>query len=162
MPKFDVRVFEIIRIRVDAVEAETAEEACVKARDGYDPEGLLRESVVTKLKGEYADETSHYFVSSSDPGDALEKWFLATKRGPVPMTGQEMASLEDKVLDIVLPKKDWNVPVCRTGFGHNTLTVRARTEREAVEKALYEAGNHEYSEKEADYSADDGAMEVPS
>jgi len=58
------------------------------------------------------------------------------------------------------PVKQWNVPILRTGYGHAMIAVSARTEEEAIEKAIDEAGNESFSEKDADYSAPDGAMEV--
>lgn len=58
------------------------------------------------------------------------------------------------------PIKSWNVPILRTGYGHAMIAVSARTEEEAIEKAIDEAGNESFSEKDADYSAPDGAMEI--
>lgn len=52
----------------------------------------------------------------------------------------------------------WKVPVCRTGFGSRTINVIATTEAEAIEKAIDEAGNHEFSENDAEYTAPDGAF----
>jgi hypothetical protein len=45
------------------------------------------------------------------------------------------------------------VSVCRTGYGHRDIEVTARSEAQAVELALDEARNHEYSESSSDYSA---------
>lgn len=52
----------------------------------------------------------------------------------------------------------WKVPVCRTGFGSRTMEVIATTEEEALQKAIDEAGNHEFSENDAEYTATDGAF----
>ena len=52
----------------------------------------------------------------------------------------------------------WKVPVCRTGFGSRTIEVIATTEEEAIEKAIDEAGNHEFSENDAEYTAPDGGL----
>lgn len=54
-------------------------------------------------------------------------------------------------------KRTWSVPICRTSYAHKTLEVIATSEAEAIEKALDDAGDHEFSEKDADYSAPDGA-----
>lgn len=54
----------------------------------------------------------------------------------------------------------WNVPVLRTGFGSRTIDVIATTEEEAIEKAIDEAGDHEFSENDADYTAPDGASKL--
>lgn len=53
--------------------------------------------------------------------------------------------------------KQWNVPVMRTGYGHAMIAVSARTEEEAIELALEEAGGEEFSEKDSNYEAPDGA-----
>ena len=59
-----------------------------------------------------------------------------------------------------LPEVKWSVPVCRTAYAHHTMEVVAKTEQEAIEKALDAAGDIEFSEKDADYSAPDGASKV--
>lgn len=53
--------------------------------------------------------------------------------------------------------RQWNVPVTRIGYAHHLIAVSARTEEEAIEKALDEAGNEEFSEKSSEYEAPDGA-----
>ena len=58
------------------------------------------------------------------------------------------------------PMKQWNVPILRTGYGHAMIAVSARTEEEAIERAIDEAGNESFSEKDSEYSAPDGAMEI--
>lgn len=58
------------------------------------------------------------------------------------------------------PIKSWNVPILRTGYGHAMIAVSARTEEEAIERAIDEAGNESFSEKDSEYSAPDGAMEI--
>lgn len=59
-----------------------------------------------------------------------------------------------------LPEAKWTVPVCRTAYAHHTMEVTARTEEEAIEKALDAAGDIEFSEKDADYSAPNGASKL--
>jgi len=54
----------------------------------------------------------------------------------------------------------WNVPVMRTGYGHTLIAVTARTEQEAIEKALDEAGGEDFSENSSEYEAPDGAHRV--
>lgn len=54
----------------------------------------------------------------------------------------------------------WSVDVCRTSYAHLTIEVYANSEAEAVEKALDEAGDHEFTEKDADYSAPDGGIKM--
>lgn len=54
-------------------------------------------------------------------------------------------------------KRTWSVPICRTSYAHKTIGVVATSEAEAIEKAIDAAGDHEFSENNADYSAPDGA-----
>lgn len=53
----------------------------------------------------------------------------------------------------------YEVEVCRTGYGFNTIEVEASCADEAMMKALDEAGNHYYSEKDADYTVE-GVIEI--
>lgn len=48
--------------------------------------------------------------------------------------------------------QEFDVDVCRVGYGFATIKVRAENEFEAQQKALDEAGGHEYSEKDSEYS----------
>lgn len=50
------------------------------------------------------------------------------------------------------PLKEFDIPVCRTGYGFATITVKAKTQKQAERLALEEAGNHDFSEKDADYT----------
>lgn len=43
------------------------------------------------------------------------------------------------------------IPMTRIGIGYRDIEVKATSQREAEEKALDEAGNHEYSENSSDY-----------
>jgi hypothetical protein len=52
----------------------------------------------------------------------------------------------------------FQVEVCRTSVSFNTIEVQATNEFEAQQLALDEAGNHSYSEKDAEYSL---PFEVP-
>jgi|TARA_R110000851_G_scaffold288452_1_gene442530 hypothetical protein len=52
------------------------------------------------------------------------------------------------------PYKEWGVEVCRTSFAHRTIKVYALNYEQAVEKALECAGDYEYSESDAQYSAE--------
>jgi hypothetical protein len=45
----------------------------------------------------------------------------------------------------------FDVEVMRIGYGYSTIRVRAISEEEANEKALDEAGDHDFSEKSSDY-----------
>jgi hypothetical protein len=59
---------------------------------------------------------------------------------------------------IVTPKpgkaRIFDVHVCRTGYGHATLRVKATTPEQARNLAMENAGDYSYSEKESDYSAE--------
>ena len=72
--------------------------------------------------------------------------------------GEEKA-IHKSVLE-TLPMKEWNVPVMRTGYAHTLIAVSARTEQEAIELAIDEAGGESFSEKSSEYSAEDGAHEI--
>lgn len=54
----------------------------------------------------------------------------------------------------------WNVPVMRTGYGHSLIAVTARSEEEAIELALEQAGGEDFSEKSSEYEAPDGAHKI--
>lgn len=63
--------------------------------------------------------------------------------------------------DVTAPRlKKFSVPVLRTSYGERDIIVEARNEEEARKAALDEAGNYEYSEKDADYTTPDGAQEI--
>lgn len=49
----------------------------------------------------------------------------------------------------------FTIDVIRTGYGYKSITVMAADELDAQDKALEDAGNHEYTEKDADYSIAD-------
>lgn len=53
-----------------------------------------------------------------------------------------------------LPLQWFDVAVTRESFGSRTARVQARDEDDAREKALDDAGNHLYSEKDARYVVD--------
>jgi hypothetical protein len=78
-------------------------------------------------------------------------------------TGSRVAELEEHVdliladgsrLGFVLPEQEWTANVCRTGYGFSNVTVRARTQAEAEDKALDEAGDHQFNEKASEYEVD--------
>ena len=46
--------------------------------------------------------------------------------------------------------KEYEIEICRTGYGFATITVKADSQ-EAERKALDEAGDHLYSEKSSEY-----------
>lgn len=52
----------------------------------------------------------------------------------------------------------FKVPVVRIGYGFTTIEVEAKNQEEANEKALDQAGDHEYSEKTSEYQLEN---EVP-
>lgn len=49
-----------------------------------------------------------------------------------------------------MPK--FKATVCRTSYSFREIEVQAKDEAEAKEKILDEAGDYDYSEKDADYS----------
>lgn len=50
-----------------------------------------------------------------------------------------------------LPYRNFEIGVTRIGYGHRTLTVSARTAKEAIGVADEQAGSYEFSEKVSDY-----------
>lgn len=52
-----------------------------------------------------------------------------------------------------MPK--FTIPVTRIGYGYRDIEVEAQSQEEANEKALNEAGNYEFSERESDYIVQD-------
>lgn len=51
------------------------------------------------------------------------------------------------------------IEVCRIGYGHKILTIEADTMKEAQERAIDEAGDHEFSETSSDYVVNDTTSE---
>jgi len=51
--------------------------------------------------------------------------------------------------------KDFEVDICRIGYGYRTVNVRAVSMAEAREKAEENAGSWDYSEKDSDYKIED-------
>lgn len=51
-----------------------------------------------------------------------------------------------------MAKKKFTITVMRTAYAFHEIEVEANNVKDAEEKALNEAGDHEYSEKSADYS----------
>lgn len=55
----------------------------------------------------------------------------------------------------------YTVNVTRTGYAHREIEVEAATEEEAKQKAEEIAGNFEFSEKDADYKAEEAWLTAP-
>lgn len=53
----------------------------------------------------------------------------------------------------------YKVHVCRTGYAHTDLIIEANNKVMAKRKALEDACNHQFSEKDADYSVK-GIIEI--
>jgi len=49
--------------------------------------------------------------------------------------------------------KEFQIEVCRTSYAHRTITVKAYSLSEAEMLAIDEAGSYEFSESDAEYSA---------
>lgn len=69
----------------------------------------------------------------------------------------EMWAVDNGYEVVYEEEKEWNIPVLRTGYAHRLMAVSARSESEAIEKAIDEAGGEEFSENSSEYSAPDGA-----
>ncbi|KWU17763.1 hypothetical protein [Burkholderia cenocepacia] len=48
-------------------------------------------------------------------------------------------------------EQDWTVSVCRIGYAHSTMTVRATSRKDAEDQALDRAPDELFSEKDAEY-----------
>ena len=59
-----------------------------------------------------------------------------------------------------MKNKKFTVNVCRVSYAFHSIVVEAKTEKEAEKLALDQAGDHEYSEKSADYTVD-CCLELP-
>lgn len=55
---------------------------------------------------------------------------------------------------LILKTMKYQVSLVRIGYGFNTIEIEAESEGEARDKALDQAGDHEYSEKTAEYDID--------
>ena len=89
MPKFNVHIFRIVRIKVDPIEADTMEQAIEKAEDqlGYMKHGanaffnwhFFQEPPVSGVEIiEDAEETSHYLVDiEGDENNEDSHFFMA-------------------------------------------------------------------------------------
>lgn len=60
-----------------------------------------------------------------------------------------------------MAKQSFDIEVIRIGYGSRTITVEAETYKEAQGLALNEAGNYDYSEKNADYELADSPSKLP-
>lgn len=69
--------------------------------------------------------------------------------------GHQESPEEEEVFD---EEQQWNVPVCRIGYSHTLMAVSARSESEAIEKAIDEAGGESFSESSSEYETPDGAI----
>ena len=96
-----------------------------------------------------------------------------TESGDItPAQQAELDGLKDGLLDLImsqtlqnvslpptLPKEEglseFSVTVCRTASACREILIVAHSEEEAKAMAEDEAGDHEYSEKEADYTIED-------
>jgi len=76
---------------------------------------------------------------------------------------QSTADAEEWAMDhgyevVYQEEQEWNVPIMRTGYSHTLIAVSARSESEAIAKAIDEAGSESFSESSSEYDAPDGAM----
>lgn len=69
-------------------------------------------------------------------------------------TDAEMWARDNGYIPMSQTPEEYEVSVCRTGYGFHKILVQARSQEEAEELALEEAGDHEYSEKSSEYTLD--------
>lgn len=58
-----------------------------------------------------------------------------------------------------ITKRKFEVTICRTAYAFRDIVVEATSRAEAQNLAMEESGNHEFSEKDADYSVQ-GTREI--
>lgn len=66
----------------------------------------------------------------------------------------EMWARDNEYIPMSQEPETYEVNVCRTGYGFTSITVTARSQEEAENKALDEAGDHSYSEKSSEFTTD--------
>jgi hypothetical protein len=72
-----------------------------------------------------------------------------------------LEELRDACPEEVLDEEvEWEVPVCRVAYASRNIKVMAKSESEAIDKAIDEAGDFEFGSGEADYEAPDGALKI--
>jgi len=151
--------------------------------NGFEAEILKYNSIVLPLNNiTLVDQKFNDFISKMEDKTAAEMLKAVVEALPedqrraaiishLPNVQEELVHLrhcsadackygDDDCPVLTSPLKQWNVPILRIGYSHHTMTVSARTEEEAIERALDEAGGEEFSEKSSEYTAPDGAMEI--
>jgi hypothetical protein len=133
--------------KLDAIKEDLKELVYKQAVDNLTEEQLKD----YKLDSPQLTNTNTCDNCGFDMGEGFENCG-ASEDGVCPECGQDSPETEKESI--------WQVPVCRTGYGSRTIEVLASSEEEAIERAIEEAGNHEFSENDADYSASDGAFKA--
>ena len=111
---------------------------------------------ITKTDGT-EELITYYTPLQQDPKDSLY-YYSTERKGGISVDRDEGWVDEIPVREILFgeweilgEEKEYEIEIVRKGYGFNTVKVRGYTEKEAIERALDQAGNHLYSEKDADY-----------
>ena len=149
----------ILREVVFSLPEEQRREAIIK----HLPEDVMENDITYEVIG-YIGASDYEGRNGTDLGDgykSMEDAFNDAKELQdeyVVIKIQSSDREEIKLLgEVPQENKLWRVPVLRTGFASRTIDVMAKTEQEAIDLAIDEAGGHEFSENDAEYSAPDGA-----
>lgn len=124
--------------------------------DVTSPEGFkgFAKSLVNQLAARKLQVRHSTMLEMLSAAFGVKNWhILSTRLGNVP------EPVVQKPAEVRLSHPaEFEVDVCRIGYGARTLVVKACSAAEAKELALDEAGNHEYNEHTADYTADDARL----
>lgn len=91
----------------------------------------------------------HLFVSVQDNEGGELLW------GTLTLTPEELDdNLSSGTAVVYAEPQDFDVHVVRTGYGHRTFRVSAKSQAEADRIALDEAGSHDFSENSSEYSVE--------
>lgn len=105
------------------------------------------------------------FTSNGSTNDIRKKERLTTKaseyRTFIAELERAIAAAEPAKPSATKGKNgNWTVPICRMSYGHKIFVVKARSEQEAIDKAMDEAGDWVFGEKSSEYVAPDGASRM--
>jgi len=129
-------------------------ENCGGAEDGTCPEcGYTGETDSKEVNVQSYDDDKGAAWKLMSGDEIVEDDFDST-------ADAEMWARDNGYTIVSLEPVEWNVPVCRTGWGSRNITVQACSEQEAIALAIDDAGSESFSENDAEYAAPDGAHKL--
>lgn len=99
--KYTVHAFEVVKVRVPDIEAESQVDAIAKSSEYYDPWNLFDEKQYGEVSTIYGDETSHYLVDENeDEHFENSRFYMANGETLSPSTSEyALVSLLQRVLN---------------------------------------------------------------